>query len=57
MNKMRKIPGGVCAAKGFAAGATGCGIKTGKITRDDLAVVFSEAAATAAATCCTWCAI
>jgi len=50
MNKMRKIHGGVCAAKGFVAGATGCGIKTGKITRDDLAVVFSEAAATAAAT-------
>ena len=50
MNKMRKIHGGVCAAEGFVAGATGCGIKTGKAARDDLAVVFSEAAATAAAT-------
>ena len=50
MNKMRKIQGGVCAAEGFVAGATGCGIKSGKITRDDLAVVFSQSAATAAAT-------
>ncbi|MCK9588375.1 MAG: bifunctional glutamate N-acetyltransferase/amino-acid acetyltransferase ArgJ [Terrimicrobiaceae bacterium] len=50
MNKMRKIQGGVCAAEGFVAGATGCGIKNGKATRDDLAVVFSETAATAAAT-------
>jgi len=50
MNKMRKIQGGVCAAQGFVAGATGCGIKSGKVVRDDLAVVFSETAATAAAT-------
>jgi glutamate N-acetyltransferase/amino-acid N-acetyltransferase len=50
MNKMRKIHGGVCAAQGFVAGATGCGIKAGKVTRDDLAIIFSEAAATAAAT-------
>ncbi len=50
MNTMRKIHGGVCAAEGFVAGATGCGIKSGKATRDDLAVVFSEFPATAAAT-------
>ena len=50
MNKMRKIQGGICAAEGFVAGAIGCGIKSGTITRDDLAVVFSQAAATAAAT-------
>lgn len=50
MNKMRKIHGGVCAAEGFVAGAAGCGIKTGKVTRDDLAVIFSETATTAAAT-------
>lgn len=50
MNKMRKIQGGVCAAEGFTAGATGCGIKAGTVTRDDLAIVFSETAATAAAT-------
>ena len=37
MNKMRKIHGGVCAAEGFLAGATGCGIKPGRAARDDLA--------------------
>lgn len=50
MNEIRQIKGGVCAAAGFAAGATGCGIKTGEITRDDLAVVFSDVPAAAAAT-------
>lgn len=53
MNTMRKIHGGVCAAEGFIAGATGCGIKSGKVTRDDLAVVYSETPATAAATLTT----
>jgi len=50
MNKMRKIKGGVCAAEGFVAGATGCGIKNGKVTRDDLAILFSGVPAVAAAT-------
>lgn len=50
MKRLRKIKGGVCAAQGFVAGATGCGIKTGKVTRDDLAIVFSESPAAAAAT-------
>ncbi len=50
MNKMRKIQGGVCAAEGFVAGATGCGIKTGTVTRDDLAIIFSQGATTATAT-------
>lgn len=50
MIKMRKIQGGVCAAERFVAGATGCGIKSGRIVRDDLAIVFSETAAAAAAT-------
>ncbi len=50
MNEIRQIKGGVCAAAGFTAGAAGCGIKTGEITRDDLAVVFSEHPAAAAAT-------
>ncbi|MEI6279641.1 MAG: bifunctional glutamate N-acetyltransferase/amino-acid acetyltransferase ArgJ [Verrucomicrobiae bacterium] len=50
MNKMRKIKGGVCAAEGFVAGAAGCGIKTGEITRDDLAIIFSGASGSAAAT-------
>jgi glutamate N-acetyltransferase/amino-acid N-acetyltransferase len=50
MIEIKKIKGGVCAARGFVAGAAGCGIKTGKVTRDDVAVVFSEAVATSAAT-------
>jgi len=50
MNKERKIKGGVCAAEGFVAGATGCGIKNGSVTRDDLSVVYSEVPAVAAAT-------
>ena len=50
MIEIKKIKGGVCAARGFVAGAAGCGIKTGKVTRDDVSVVFSEAVATSAAT-------
>jgi glutamate N-acetyltransferase/amino-acid N-acetyltransferase len=50
MIEIKKIKGGVCAARGFVAGAAGCGIKAGKVTRDDVAVVFSEAVATSAAT-------
>jgi glutamate N-acetyltransferase/amino-acid N-acetyltransferase len=50
MIEIKKIKGGVCAARGFVAGAAGCGIKTGKVTRDDVAVVFSEGVATSAAT-------
>jgi glutamate N-acetyltransferase/amino-acid N-acetyltransferase len=50
MIEIKKIKGGVCAPRGFVAGASGCGIKTGKVTRDDVAVVFSEGVATSAAT-------
>ncbi len=50
MNQSKKIKGGVCASKGFLAAATGCGIKTGEVTRDDLGVVFSESDTTSAAT-------
>ncbi|MFM8764455.1 MAG: bifunctional ornithine acetyltransferase/N-acetylglutamate synthase, partial [Spartobacteria bacterium] len=50
MIEIKKIKGGVCAARGFVAGVAGCGIKTGKVTRDDVAVVFSESPATSAAT-------
>jgi glutamate N-acetyltransferase/amino-acid N-acetyltransferase len=50
MIEIKKIKGGVCAARGFVAGAAGCGIKAGKVTRDDVAVVFSEGVATSAAT-------
>jgi len=48
--KIKKVKGGVCAAAGFSAGATGCGIKNGEITRDDLALVSSAAPCAAAAT-------
>lgn len=50
MIEIKKMKGGVCAARGFVAGASGCGIKNGKVTRDDMAVVFSESPATSAAT-------
>ena len=50
MNQLKKIAGGVCAPSGFAAGATGCGIKTGKILRDDIAIVWSESPCASAAT-------
>ncbi len=50
MSNSKKIAGGVCAPEGFAAGAVGAGIKTGKVLRDDLAVVWSEAPSASAAT-------
>ena len=46
---MKIISGGVCAAKGFKAGATRCGIKESRKT-DDLAIILSECECTAAAT-------
>lgn len=50
MSQIKKIAGGVCAPEGFAAGATGCGIKSGKVLRDDIAVVWSESPSVSAAT-------
>jgi glutamate N-acetyltransferase / amino-acid N-acetyltransferase len=50
MTTSKKIRGGVCAPQAFEAGATGCGIKTGKVLRDDLALIFSGVPAVAAAT-------
>jgi len=50
MSQIKKIAGGVCAPEGFVAGATGCGIKTGKVLRDDIAVVWSESPSVSAAT-------
>ena len=50
MSQIKKIAGGVCAPEGFAAGATGCGIKTGKILRNDIAIVWSESPSVSAAT-------
>ena len=45
---MKMIDGGVCAAKGFFAGGIHCGIRKNK-TKRDLALIFSEKKAAAAA--------
>ena len=45
---MEFINGGICAAKGFAAGGVHCGIRKNK-TKKDLALIFSETKASAAA--------
>ncbi len=45
---MKIIEGGVCAAKGFSANGIHCGIRKNKSKRD-LALIFSEAQASAAA--------
>ena len=45
---MKIIPGGVCAAKGFTAGGVHCGIRKNR-TKKDLALIFSQAPASAAA--------
>ncbi|MGC1481067.1 MAG: bifunctional glutamate N-acetyltransferase/amino-acid acetyltransferase ArgJ [Chthoniobacterales bacterium] len=50
MSKRGKIKGGVCAAKGFVAGAVHVGVKAANKDRVDLAVVAAECAAVAAAT-------
>lgn len=44
---MKIISGGVCAAKGFQAGSTRCGIKASR-EADDLAIIVSESECTAA---------
>jgi len=45
---MKQIDGGVCAAKGFKASGIFCGIRKNK-TKKDLALIYSEVPATAAA--------
>lgn len=45
---MKIIQGGVCAAKGFLANGVHCGIRKNK-TKRDLALIYSEVPATAAA--------
>ncbi len=45
---MEFINGGICAAKGFTAGGVHCGIRKNK-TKKDLALIFSENVASAAA--------
>ena len=46
---MKKIEGGVCAAKGFTAASVSCGVKPGT-HREDLAMIVSECTAATAAT-------
>ena len=46
---MKIIEGGICAAKGFTAGGIHCGIRKNK-DKKDLAVIYSEVPAAAAAT-------
>ncbi len=46
---LKEIQGGVCAAKGFMANGVHCGIRKNK-TKRDLALIYSETEATAAAT-------
>lgn len=45
---MKRIDGGICAAKGFTASGIHCGIRKNK-TKKDLALIFSEIPASAAA--------
>ncbi len=45
---LKEIKGGVCAAKGFTANGVHCGIRKNK-TKRDLALIYSESMATAAA--------
>jgi len=47
MSTFTKIPGGVCAAKGFKANGIHCGIRKNK-TKKDLALIVSEKTASAA---------
>ncbi len=46
---LKQIQGGVCAAKGFTANGVHCGIRKNK-TKRDLALIYSEVPAVAAAT-------
>ena len=46
---LKEIQGGVCAAKGFTANGVHCGIRKNK-TKRDLALIYSETLANAAAT-------
>ena len=45
---MKQIEGGICAAKGFTASGVHCGIRKNR-TKKDLALIFSEVPASAAA--------
>ena len=45
---MKKIDGGVCAAKGFTASGVHCGVRKNK-TKKDISLIYSEVPASAAA--------
>ena len=47
-NDIKSVNGGVCAAKGYLAAGVYCGIRRNR-TKKDLALVYSETPATAAA--------
>ncbi|QQY09428.1 MAG: bifunctional glutamate N-acetyltransferase/amino-acid acetyltransferase ArgJ [Candidatus Xiphinematobacter sp.] len=48
MNNLKRVKGGVCAARGFSAGATYCGIKPFNRGHADLAMVYSQYKSSAA---------
>ena len=50
MSTITRIPGGVCAARGFTANGIHCGIRKNK-TKHDLSVIYSD---TRAATACVY---
>ena len=47
MTTITRIPGGVCAARGFTANGIHCGIRKNK-TKHDLSVIYSDTRAAAA---------
>ncbi len=48
MEMIKRIEGGVCAAKGFVASGVHCGVRKNR-TKKDIAMIYSECRATAAA--------
>ena len=48
MEMIKRIDGGVCAAKGFLASGVHCGVRKNR-TKKDIAMIYSECRATAAA--------
>ena len=49
MEKIKKIDGGVCAAKGFKASGLYCGIKDNPTKKNDICLVVSDKMCNAAA--------
>jgi glutamate N-acetyltransferase/amino-acid N-acetyltransferase len=50
VSDLAEINGGVTAPAGFLAGSVLCGVKEGNTTKEDIALIFSETPAAAAAT-------